>query len=73
MDSAEFNEQYITPKQLEEIFGISRGYQYKLRMRKNYTDESREKHSPIPFIKIGNRILYDIDSITEWIKSQEIK
>ena len=38
MDSAEFNEQYITPKQLEEIFGISRGYQYKLRMRKNYTD-----------------------------------
>lgn len=51
MENAKFFGKYITPAQLEEIFGISRAYQYKLRMRKNYTDESKQKRPPIPFLK----------------------
>lgn len=73
MENAKFFGKYITPAQLEEIFGISRAYQYKLRMRKNYTDESKQKKPPIPFLKIGNRILYNVDSIIAWLKVLEQK
>ena len=38
MKDTSFYEKYITPAQLEEMFGISRGLQNKLRMQKNYTD-----------------------------------
>ena len=55
------------------MFGISRGLQNKLRMQKNYTDENRQKHLPLPFLKIGNRILYNIDSIKQWLEDIEQK
>lgn len=73
MKDTSFYEKYITPAQLEEMFGISRGLQNKLRMQKNYTDENRQKHLPLPFLKIGNRILYNIDSIKHWLEDIEQK
>ncbi|AHE94567.1 TPA: helix-turn-helix domain-containing protein [Campylobacter fetus subsp. venerealis] len=73
MKDVNFYEKYITPSELEEMFGISQSTQYKLRMQKNYTDENRQKHIPIPFVKIGNRILYNIDSIKKWLKNIEQK
>lgn len=58
----------LTPKELEEMFGIKVQHQAKLRMKVN-----QKKPNPLPFSKIGKKIFYDRERIIRWIKSQEVK
>lgn len=64
---------FITPEQFEEMFGISKPKQNRLRFRKNYTEKYSSKIPPLPYIRIGKKILYSIASVNEWLKKQEIK
>lgn len=64
---------FITPEQFEEMFGISKSKQNRLRFRRNYTEKYSSKVPPLPYIRIGKKILYSVSSITEWFKKQEIK
>ncbi|EAH6819891.1 DNA-binding protein, partial [Campylobacter jejuni] len=47
------NKNFLTPKQLEDEFGISISKQNKMRMQKN-----QNSTNSLPFIKIGKTILY---------------
>ncbi|HEB9431530.1 TPA: DNA-binding protein [Campylobacter coli] len=47
------NKNFLTPKQLEDEFGISISKQNKMRMQKNQNNANS-----LPFIKIGKTILY---------------
>lgn len=58
---------WITPAQLESEYGITQGAQYKLRMRKNYESDASSK--PIPYTKVGKRVLYYKDDIEKWLLS----
>ena len=49
---------------LEEEYGISKSVQATLRMRKRQAEDS----NPLPFSKIGKRILYRRDLIEEWLR-----
>lgn len=52
--------EWLTPKQLEEEFKIKTATQAKYRMRKEQT---------IPFYKYGKLIRYNREEINKWIKS----
>lgn len=58
------NTDWLTPKQLEAEYGISQGTQYKMRMRKNYENLD---NMPIPFAKVGKRVLYYKKDIENWL------
>lgn len=62
------NDSWLTPEQLQDQYGISRTQQAKLRMRRNYKDGATKY--PIPFVKIGKRILYLKADIEKWLLSQ---
>lgn len=62
------NDSWLTPEQLQDQYGISRTQQAKLRMRRNYKDGATKY--PIPFVKIGKRILYPKADIEKWLLSQ---
>lgn len=54
---------YLTPQDLAERFGISLSAQALLRTKKRQmTDEN-----PLPFAKIGRKIIYIADQIETWI------
>ncbi|MCR4942066.1 MAG: hypothetical protein K5978_04670 [Campylobacter sp.] len=61
------NDEWLTPQQLELEFGITQGAQYKMRMRKNY--KSNSNTIPIPFTKVGKRVLYYRPDINKWLLS----
>ena len=63
------NDSWLTPYQLQDQYGISRTQQAKLRMRRNY-EANGVKPNPIPFVKIGKRILYLKADIEKWLLSQ---
>ena len=67
------NELWLTPEKLQEQYGFSLQYQKILRMKKNYTEEAMAKKMPIPFIKIGGRVLYNKNEIDEWLSSFKVK
>ncbi|MCR2056414.1 helix-turn-helix domain-containing protein [Campylobacter helveticus] len=58
---------FLTPKQLQEEFGISVGKQSKMRMRKHHN-----KENAIPFVKLGKTILYKRDEILSWLDNNMI-
>lgn len=62
------NNSWLTTYQLQDQYGISRTQQAKLRMRRNYGDGATKY--PIPFVKIGKRILYLKADIEKWLLSQ---
>ncbi|MCI6694735.1 MAG: helix-turn-helix domain-containing protein [Campylobacter sp.] len=62
------NEAWMTPKELEAQYGITEGAQYKLRMNKNY--EVSACNNPIPFVRVGKRVLYYKSDIENWLLSQ---
>ena len=62
------NGSWLTTDQLQDQYGISRTQQAKLRMRRNYKDGATKY--PIPFVKIGKRILYLKADIEKWLLSQ---
>lgn len=62
------NDSWLTTDQLQDQYGISRTQQAKLRMRRNYKDGATKY--PIPFVKIGKRILYLKADIEKWLLSQ---
>lgn len=64
---------FITPQQFEEMFNISKDKQNRLRFRRNYTEKYSSKTPPLPYIRIGKKILYSLESVKEWLKKQEIK
>lgn len=55
----------LSPNDLVENYGISIVTQNRLRLRKK---QESDKY-PIPFIKIGKRIIYQKDQIEEWLNS----
>ncbi len=61
------NKDFLTPKQLQEEFGISTGKQSKMRMRKHHN-----KENAIPFVKLGKTILYKRDDILNWLDNNAI-
>ncbi|WP_300363660.1 helix-turn-helix domain-containing protein [Hydrogenimonas sp.] len=52
---------YLTPRELEDALGIKISYQAKLRMNRK-----------IPFIKIGRRILYNLEDIERWLYEHRV-
>ena len=62
------NEEYMTPPQLKRLLGLSLPTQAKMRAKQgNFANDP----NPLPFIKIGRRVLYKASSIDAWIKRQE--
>ncbi|CAM2972829.1 helix-turn-helix domain-containing protein [Helicobacter burdigaliensis] len=62
------NKNFLTPKQLENEFGISISKQNKMRMQKNQNNANS-----LPFIKIGKTILYKRSEIEIWLDKNMIK
>ncbi|EIA5268078.1 helix-turn-helix domain-containing protein, partial [Campylobacter jejuni] len=62
------NKNFLTPKQLEDEFGISISKQNKMRMQKN-----QNSTNSLPFIKIGKTILYKRSEIEIWLDKNTIK
>lgn len=64
------SDEFMTPTQLKKMLGISIPTQVKMRARQGCfaNDEN-----PLPFIKLGARVLYRKSSIDEWIKANENK
>ncbi|EAK0420076.1 TPA: helix-turn-helix domain-containing protein [Campylobacter jejuni] len=62
------NKNFLTPKQLEDEFGISISKQNKMRMQKNQNNANS-----LPFIKIGKTILYKRSEIEIWLDKNMIK
>ncbi|MDA3048210.1 MULTISPECIES: hypothetical protein [unclassified Campylobacter] len=58
---------WLTPQQLQEQYHISVKHQCKLRMRINYEPENAKHIPPIPFTRVGNRVLYNKAKIDEWL------
>lgn len=63
----------FTPTQFEQMFGISKAKQTRLRFRRNYTTKYTSKTPPLPYVRIGKSILYSLTSVQEWLKTQEIQ
>ena len=59
------NDEYLTPEQFHNKYGISIGVQTKMRMRKN-----RDKFCD--FLKIGRAILYKQSDVDEWLTKQKV-
>lgn len=56
------NQNLLTPKQLAEHIGVSEGTLAVWRTNKTY---------PIPYIKIGSLIRYDINEVNKWIETRK--
>ena len=70
-EKIEKKNEFITPEQFEELFGISIDKQTRLRFSVNYTEKRKAKIPPLPYIRIGKRILYRLESVKEWLIEQE--
>lgn len=53
----------LSPNDLVENYGISIVTQNRLRLKKRQENDQY----PIPFLKIGKRIIYQKDQIKEWL------
>ena len=53
----------LSPNDLVENYGISIATQNRLRLKKR---QESDKY-PLPFVKIGKRIIYQKNQIEEWI------
>ncbi|MDL2347913.1 helix-turn-helix transcriptional regulator [Campylobacter hyointestinalis] len=59
---------FLTPTQLKRLLGLSIPTQAKMRARQGCF--ANVAH-PLPFIKLGARVLYRKNAIDEWIKANE--
>ncbi|EPH08078.1 hypothetical protein HMPREF9309_01333 [Campylobacter ureolyticus ACS-301-V-Sch3b] len=59
--------EWLTPAELEKELGLAISYQEKLRMRKTQLNSK----NPLPFVKIGKKILYNKDQIHSWLLSHQ--
>lgn len=50
------------------MFGFSLSHQSKLRMKK-----AQAKANPLPFIKVGQKIFYDLNQIEQWLRNNQFK
>ncbi|CUU87925.1 helix-turn-helix domain-containing protein [Campylobacter hyointestinalis subsp. hyointestinalis] len=64
------SDEFMTPTQLKRMLGISIPTQTKMRARQGCFANDK---NPLPFIKLGARVLYRKSSIDEWIKANENK
>ncbi|CUU76594.1 Helix-turn-helix domain [Campylobacter hyointestinalis] len=64
------SDEFMTPTQLKRMLGISIPTQTKMRARQSCFANDK---NPLPFIKLGARVLYRKSSIDEWIKANENK
>ncbi|VYS84331.1 DNA-binding protein [Campylobacter ureolyticus] len=55
----------LSPNDLVKNYGLSISTQNRLRLRKR---QENDEH-PIPFVKIGKRIIYQKDQIEEWLNN----
>ena len=55
----------LSPNDLVENYGISISAQNRLRLKKRQENDK----FPIPFIKIGKRIIYKKNQIEEWLNN----
>lgn len=58
---------WITPILLETKYGISKSTQAILRMKKHQQNDL----NPLPFTKIGKRILYNVKQIEKWLLAKQ--
>ena len=59
------NKRWLSPKELEELYGFSRSWQGKARMQSS--------DSSLPFVKVGSHIRYDSLQISAWLESHAIR
>ena len=59
------NKRWLTPKELEELYGFSRSWQGKARMQSS--------NSSLPFIKVGAQVRYDALQITAWLEAHSMR
>ncbi|QPH87663.1 helix-turn-helix transcriptional regulator [Campylobacter concisus] len=62
------NDEFLTPTQLKSLLGLSIPTQAKMRARRGCFAKDT---NPLPFLKLGARVLYRKSSIEEWLKSKE--
>jgi excisionase family DNA binding protein len=56
----EYLKRYLTVKELSEWVNLSKSHIYALKSK-----------NEIPFVKIGGKLLFDSDRISEWIEKQQ--
>lgn len=64
------SDEFMTPTQLKRMLGISILTQTKMRARQGCFANDK---NPLPFIKLGARVLYRKSSIDEWLKANKNK
>ncbi len=57
---------WLNPSDLENQYGISKSAQAILRMKKRQENDEY----PLPFTKIGKRILYKVEQIEFWLNAK---
>lgn len=60
---------FLSPQDLVKYFGISLHSQARMRLRKRQENDK----NPLPFIRVGKRILYNEIQIKEWLKRIQIE
>lgn len=58
-------ENILSPNDLAQNYGISIVTQNRLRLKKRQINDEY----PLPFVKIGKRIIYQKDQIEEWLNN----
>lgn len=56
---------FVTPRELEEIYGFSRSWLSKCRM------QGSKIH--VPYIKVGGHVRYSIEKVNQWLEDHQIK
>jgi hypothetical protein len=64
------HDEFYTPTQLKKVLGLSIPTQAKMRARQGCFVNDL---NPLPFIKLGARVIYRKSSIEAWIRAKENK
>ena len=56
---------FVTPRELEEMYGFSRSWLSKCRMQ--------DSKIRLPYIKVGGHIRYSIEQVNQWLEDHQIK
>ncbi|MDU7071192.1 helix-turn-helix domain-containing protein [Campylobacter ureolyticus] len=59
------NTVWLTPSQVQEIYGVSESTQMQLRVKSRQLNDE----FPIPFFKFGKTILYKKSELDEWMSN----
>jgi len=62
---AQLTKKFVTPRELEEMYGFSRSWLSKCRMQGSKIR--------LPYIKLGGQIRYQIEAVNKYLEDHQIK